>query len=70
MLYVGLSRVRKFSDLIIEPFGFDYVANLRQAKSYKKRLEEEKRLQGLYKQTKENWNLEIYFETDEMIVDI
>ena len=70
MLYVGLSRVRKFSDLIIEPFGFDYVANLRQAKSYKQRLEEEKRLQGLYKQTKENWNLEIYFEIDEMNVDV
>ena len=70
MLYVGLSRVRKLSDLIIEPVGFDYVANLKQAKSYQERFQEEKRLKDLYKQTKENWNLEIYFETDEMIVDI
>ena len=70
MLYVGLSRVRKLSDLIIEPFSFDYVANLKQAKSYQQRLQEEKRLKILYKQTKEKWNLGSHFERDEMNVDV
>ena len=57
LTYVGISRVRNLSSLIIEPMTFERLANIKNSESLKFRLKEELRLQQLNcKTAKINWN--------------
>ena len=57
LTYVGLSRVRNLSSLIIEPMTFERLANIKNSESLKFRLKEELRLKQLNcKTAKINWN--------------
>lgn len=47
LTYVALSRVRKLSDLVIEPMTFDRLRSLQKTSNYKFRLIEEERLNTL-----------------------
>ena len=47
LTYVGISRVRNLSSLIIEPMTFERLANIKNSETLKFRLREELRLKQL-----------------------
>ncbi|XP_066915540.1 uncharacterized protein [Clytia hemisphaerica] len=47
LTYVALSRVRKLKDMVIESFPFERINKLSNSKSFKYRIQEEKRLKEL-----------------------
>ena len=49
--YVGFSRVRHINHCLIQSFGYARISNLSKSKSYKQRLSEDKRLDGLARRT-------------------
>jgi ATP-dependent exoDNAse (exonuclease V) alpha subunit len=57
LTFVALSRVKKFTDFLIEPFSLQRLQKLSQSKLLKPRLEEDKRLKLIFQKT-----LEYYFE--------
>ena len=57
LTYVGISRVRNRSSLVIEPMTFERLANIKKSETLKFRLREELRLKQLNCETaKVNWN--------------
>ena len=50
--YVGLSRVKKLSSLVVEPMTFDRLKSIKKNNSLKYRQQEEKRLNQLFERTK------------------
>ena len=55
LTYVALSRVRKLSNLVIEPMSFDRLPSIKKTSNYRYRLLEEIRLNTLAKKTLENY---------------
>ena len=55
LTYVALSRVRRLSNLVIEPMTFDRLHSIKKTSNYKYRLVEEARLEALAKQTLHNY---------------
>lgn len=55
LAYVALSRVRKFSDLVIEPMSFERLQSIKKTSNYKFRLLEEARLNILAGKTLHNY---------------
>ena len=51
LTYVGLSRVRKLQDLIVEPMTLERLQSVKSKKSFTYRLLEEQRLDALAKST-------------------
>ncbi len=47
LTFVALSRVKKFTDLLIQPFSFDRLKNINNSTNLIPRLEEEARLEKL-----------------------
>ena len=50
--YVGLSRVKKLSSLVVEPMTFDRLKSIKKNNSLKYRQQEEKTLNQLFERTK------------------
>ena len=55
LTYVALSRVRKISDLVIEPMSFERIQSLKNNSNYRYRILEEGRLNSLAKNTLNNF---------------
>ena len=55
LAYVALSRVRKLSDLVIEPMSFERLQSIKKTSDYKFRLLEEARLDILTEKTLHNY---------------
>lgn len=55
LAYVALSRVRKLSDLVIEPMSFERLQSIKKTSNYKFRLLEEARLNILAEKTLHNY---------------
>ena len=53
--YVGFSRVRHINHCLIQSFDYARIANLSKSKSYKQRLSEDKRLDGLARRTEKTF---------------
>lgn len=51
LTYVALTRVRRISDLVIEPMAYDRLKSLQKTSNYKFRLLEEARLNNLHQKT-------------------
>ena len=47
LTYLALSRVRKISNMMIEPFAFERISKLKDGKSFNFRIKEENRLSKL-----------------------
>ena len=59
LAYVALSRVRKLSNLVIEPMTFDRLHSIKKNSNYRYRLLEETRLNTLAQKTFENYRNEV-----------
>ena len=57
LTYVALFRVRKLSDLVIEPMTFDRLCSLQKTSNYKFRLIEEESLNTLAQTTMSGQNI-------------
>ena len=55
LAYVALSRVRKLSDLVIEPMSFERLHSMKKTSNYKFHLLEEARLNILAEKTLHNY---------------
>ncbi|XP_065837259.1 ATP-dependent DNA helicase pif1-like [Oscarella lobularis] len=53
--YVGFSRVRHINHCLIQGFDYARISNLSKSKSYKQRLNEDKRLDGLARRTEKTF---------------
>ena len=53
--YVGFSRVRHINHCLIQGFDYARIANLSKSKSYKQRLSEDKRLDGLARRSEKTF---------------
>ena len=54
LTYVALSRVKRLSDMIVEPFPFERIKRLSENKSFKYRVREEQRLDDLARNLEED----------------
>lgn len=59
LTYVAVSRVRKLSNLVIEPMNFDRLHSIKKTSNYKYRLLEETRLNTLAQKTLQNYRNEL-----------